>query len=118
MDFMAMLTSATILATATMDRCQNAGSTPSAVFVQTRRTMSMATRVLLHMTEAANTTPDLRGVGTPVAVVTRLVAVVTAKPRKGPLPAGLFNRAILANIFLLHHPQFADGLSLEGFPVG
>ena len=68
MDFMAMSTSATILTTATVDRCQNAGSRPSAVFVQTRRTMSVATRVLLHTTAAANTAPDLRVVDTPVAV--------------------------------------------------
>jgi len=89
--FMAMSTNATILTTATMDRCRNAGSRPSAVFVQTRRTMSMATPVLLRMTGAANTTPDLREVDGPVAVVTLVVVVVTAKPRKGPLPAGLLH---------------------------
>ena len=77
-----MSTNATILATAIMDRCQNAGNKPSMVFVQTPRTMSMATRVLLPMTEAANTTPDLPEVDTPVGVVTRPVGVVTAKPRK------------------------------------
>jgi hypothetical protein len=48
------------------------------------------------MTGAANTTPDLRGVDTPVAVVTPVVVVVTAKPRKGPLPAGLLHWALPA----------------------
>jgi hypothetical protein len=81
MGFMAMSTNATILATATMDRCQNAGSSPSMVFVQTRRTMSMATRVLLHMTGAANTPPDFREEDTPVVEDIPVVGAVTAKPR-------------------------------------
>ena len=114
MGFMAMSTSATILATATMDRCQNAGNTRSTASRRTRRTMSMATRVLLHMTGPANTPRDLREADTPVGVVTPVLRVVTAKPRKGPLPAGLLNWRIFPNLFPLTLAQFADGLSLEG----
>jgi hypothetical protein len=86
MGFMATSTSAMILATVTTDRRRNVGNSPSMDFVPTGRTMSTATQVLLHMTEAANTTPAFREVDipvevdTPVAVDTRLVAVVTAKP--------------------------------------
>jgi hypothetical protein len=96
MDFMAMSTSATILATATMDRCRNAASTRSTVFAQTRRTMNMATLALLHMMGPANTAPDFREADTQVEAVTRVVEVVTAKPQKGPLPAGLLNWVIPA----------------------
>ena len=80
MGFMATSTSATILATATMDRCQNAGSTPSTVFAQTRRTMSTATQGLPRMTEAASTAPDFPEEGVPVVgAVTPVVEAVTAK---------------------------------------
>ena len=79
MGFMATSTSATILATATMDRCQNAGNIPSTGFAQTRRTMSTATQVLPRMTGAASTAPDFRAEDTPVEVVTRAVEAVTAK---------------------------------------
>src|ERR1700749_2263029 len=79
MAFMGTSTSATILITATTDRCQNAGSRLSAVFVQTRRTMSMATQALPGMTGVANTTPDFREEDTPAEVVTRVVEAVTAK---------------------------------------
>src|ERR1700761_4154254 len=101
MAFMGTSTSATILITATTDRCQNAGSRLSAVFVQTRRTMSMATQALPGMTGVANTTPDFREEDTPAEVVTRVVEAVTAKRigcEKGPPSAGLFR-------------CFAEGLS-------
>jgi uncharacterized protein YaaW (UPF0174 family) len=86
---MAMSTSASILTTATMDRSQNAGSSHSTVSVQTRRTMSMATRALLDMTGAANAAPDLPEEGGPVGVVT---GVVTAEPRLIPASPGLLVR--------------------------
>jgi hypothetical protein len=79
MAFMATSTSATILITVTMDRCQNAGSRPSLVFVPTERTMNMGTRVLPGMTGVASTTPDFREEDTPVEVVTPAVAAVIAK---------------------------------------
>jgi hypothetical protein len=79
--------------------------------------MSVAIPVLLRMTGAANTTPDLREEDTPVGVVTLVGVVVTARPRKGPLPAGLLRWAILTNPLLLYHAQFADGLSWEGLPL-
>jgi hypothetical protein len=100
MGFMAMSTNATILATATMDRCRHAGSTRSTVFRQTRRTTSMATQVIPRMTEAASTAPDFREEGVPVVgAVTPVVAAVTAKAigfAKGPLTSGPFNWANLA----------------------
>jgi hypothetical protein len=91
---MATSTSATILITATTDRCQNAGSRLSAVFVQTRRTMSMATQALPGMTGVANTTPAFREEDIPVEAVTREVEAVTAKGigcEKGPATGGPFS---------------------------
>ena len=86
MDFTVTSTSATILVTATTDRCRNAVSSLSPAFVQTRRTMSMETLVPLPMTEPANTIPDFlvvdipEGAVTQVAAVTPVVQVVIARP--------------------------------------
>ena len=114
MAFMAMSTSATILATATMDRCRNVGNIPSTVFVQTLRTMSMATQVLPRMTEAASTTPDFREVDTPVEAVTRAVEAVTA--RRIYCEKARYRRAFFVDSYFLL--LLADGLSLVGLSVG
>jgi hypothetical protein len=79
MGFMATSISATILATATMDRCQTAGNTRSTASTPMRRMMSTATQVRPGMTGVANTTPDFQEEDTPVGAVTPVVEAVIAK---------------------------------------